>query len=324
MTNPDTPVPGLSLKQWFLQHIQEYFIIASLILLIALFSVLTPNFFSTATLMTILNQLPALTVITIGMTLVLIVGGIDLSVGSILGLSAAVIGVAAVTWSLPLWVACCLGLIVATLCGLFNGYITSYFALPSFIVTLGMLEMARGAAYLTTSSQTVYIGPQIQSIAFPIANLGVSPALLITLTLVIVAQFTLRKTIFGRYITAIGTNEKAAHISGIETRPYRLTVLAISGFLAGLGGIFNAAYLGSSDPNAGIGLELSAIAAAVIGGTSLMGGRGSIIGAFVGVLIIAVLQNGLAQLGATEPTKRLITGAVIIIAVLFDRWRSKH
>ena len=111
-------------------------------------------------------------------------------------------------------------------------------------------------------------------------------------------------------------------MSGIDARPYRIAVFALSGALAGVAGIFNTAYLGSADPNAGFGLELSAIAAAVIGGTSLMGGRGSVIGAFAGVLIIAVLQNGLAQLGATEPTKRLITGAVIVIAVLIDRWRA--
>lgn len=113
-------------------------------------------------------------------------------------------------------------------------------------------------------------------------------------------------------------------MSGIDARPYRLFVLALSGALAGLGGVFNAAYLGSADPNAGIGLELSAIAAAVIGGTSLMGGRGSVLGAFVGVLIISILQSGLAQIGVSEPSKRLITGAVIISAVLLDRWRQKH
>ena len=119
----------------------------------------------------------------------------------------------------------------------------------------------------------------------------------------------LTRTVMGRYLVAIGTNEQAAKMSGIDTRPYRFMVLVVSGGLAALGGVFNAAYLGSADPNAGIGLELSAIAAAVIGGTSLMGGRGSVAGAFAGVLIIAILQNGLAQIGVAEPTKRLITGA---------------
>jgi ribose transport system permease protein len=187
-----------------------------------------------------------------------------------------------------------------------------------------MLEMARGMAYLTTNSQTVYIGSFIQQIALPLPVAGVSSALIISLVLVIAGQFMLTRTVIGRYLTAIGTNEQAVRMSGIDSRPYRLLVLAISGALAGLGGIFNTAYLGSADPNAGIGLELSAIAAAVIGGTSLMGGRGSVIGAFAGVLIIATLQNGLAQIGVTEPSKRLITGAVIIAAVLIDRWRSMH
>ena len=305
------------------QSIENYFILASLLFLILFFSLLSDNFFSSATLTTILNQLPALTVVTVGMTLVLIVGEIDLSVGSILGVSAALIGAATIGWGMPLWLACCLSLCAGALCGLINGSLTSYLSLPSFIVTLGMLEVARGLAYLTTNSQTVYIGSSIQKIALPIGNSGVSPALIIALTLVILVHFILHRTIFGRYITAIGTNETAARISGIETRPYRTMVLVISGALAGLGGIFNAAYLGSADPNAGLGLELSAIAAAVIGGTSLMGGRGSIMGAFTGVLIIAVLQNGLAQLGVTEPVKRLITGGVIILAVLFDRWRSQ-
>jgi ribose transport system permease protein len=210
------------------------------------------------------------------------------------------------------------------LCGSVNGVLVAWFRLPSFIVTLGMLEMARGMAYLTNDSQTVYIGASIQGIAMPIPGLGVSPALLTALALVIGWQVLLTRTVLGRHITAIGSNEQAARMSGIDERPYRLAVLTISSALAGLGGVFNASYLGSADPNAGIDLALAAIAAAVIGGTSLMGGRGSVAGAFAGVLIISILQNGLAQMGVSEPSKRLITGAVIIIAVLIDRWRAKH
>ncbi len=306
------------------RHAENNFILASLILLILFFGLLSDNFFSVITLTTILNQLPALTFVTVGMTLVLIVAGIDLSVGSVMGFCAAVVGVAAVAWGLPLWAACLLGLGTGLICGMLNGLLVAYFALPSFIVTLGMLEMARGLAYLTTGSQTMYIGSKIQSLALPLPGIGVSAALISAIVLVIAAQFVLTRTVLGRYLVAIGTNEQAARMSGIDPRPYRLMVLAVSGALAGIAGIFNAAYLGSADPNAGIGLELSAIAAAVIGGTSLMGGRGSIIGAFAGVLIIAVLQNGLAQIGVSEPTKRIITGAVIIIAVLIDRWRVKH
>ena len=302
---------------------EEFFIFIALLLLVAFFGFTADNFFSAGTLTAILTQLPALTVVTIGMTLVMITGGIDLSVGSVVALSSAVIGIAFAVFELPLLVSALLGIAAGGCAGLINGVLGAYFRLPIFIVTLGMLEAGRGMAYLVTNSQTVYIGPSIQSLALPISGIGVSVSFLISLTLVVLAQLALTRTVFGRYLIAIGTNETAAKISGIRTEPYLTWVLVISGLLAGLGGLMNAAYLGASDPNAAIGLELSAIAAAVIGGTSLMGGRGSIIGAFIGVLIISVLQNGLAQLGISEPFKRLITGLVIILAVLIDRWRSR-
>ena len=305
-------------------HTRENFILVSLLLLILFFSLASDNFFSFVTLKTILNQLPALTIVTVGMTLVLIVGGIDLSVGSVLGFSATVVGVALINWGLPLYAACLLGIGAGLLCGSVNGILVAYLSLPSFIVTLGMLEMARGMAYITTNSQTMYIGASIQKLALPIPGTGVSVALIFALTTVIAGQFILTRTVLGRYITATGTNAQAARMSGIDTRFYRLLVLAVSGALAGLGGVFNAAYLGSADPNAGSGMELAAIAAAVIGGTSLMGGRGTVIGAFAGVLIVAVLQNGLAQIGVSEPAKRLITGGVIIIAVFLDSWRIRR
>jgi ribose transport system permease protein len=127
--------------------------------------------------------------------------------------------------------------------------------------------------------------------------------------------------VFGRYLVAIGTNAEAVRLSGIDPRPVVAAVFGVSGALAGLGGVFHLAYLESADPNSGIGLELSAVAAVVIGGTSLMGGRGSVVSSFLGVLIIAVLQSGLAQVGATEPAKRIVTGVVIVAAVILDAWR---
>ena len=220
------------------RHAEENFILASLILLILFFGFSSDNFFSVITLTTILNQLPALTFVTVGMTLVLIVAGIDLSVGSVMGFCAAVVGVAAVAWGLPLWVACLMGLGTGLICGTVNGLLVAYFSLPSFIVTLGMLEMARGLGYLTTGSQTVYIGSQIQSLALPLPGIGVSAALISAIVLVIAAQFVLTKTVLGRYLVAIGTNEQAARMSGIDPRPYRLMVLAVSGALAGIAGIF--------------------------------------------------------------------------------------
>ena len=302
--------------------LDDYFIFLSLILLVIFFGFATDNFFSLSTLTALLNQLPALTLVTIGMTLVLISGGIDLSAGAVVALSAGVIGIAKNTYGLSLPLAAFCGISAGACAGLINGFLGSYMRLPIFIVTLGMLEAARGLAYLATDSQTIYMGAGIQKIAMPLMMGGVSIALVSAITLVVVGQFVLTRTLFGRYLIAIGTNETAARLSGINTKPYVLGVLVISGVLAGLAGLMNAAYLGAADPNAGVGLELSAIAAAVIGGTSLMGGRGSIVGAFIGVLIISVLQNGLAQMGISEPVKRLVTGAVIIFAVIIDKWRS--
>ena len=300
----------------------ENLILLSLVAIVAFFGFASERFFSVTTLSTLLNQLPALTVVAIGMTLVLISGAIDLSVGSVLALSAGVIGACVVVFGLPVPLAALVGIMTGALAGLANGSLGAYLRLPIFIVTLGMLEVARGLAYLVTDSQTVYMGAQIQAFALPIDGLGMSASFMTALLLVIAFEYLLKSTVFGRQIVAVGSNESAAAVSGIDPRQIRCAVLVISGALAGLGGLMSSSYLGSADPNAGTGLELSAIAAAVIGGTSLMGGRGSVMGAFVGVLIVSVLQIGLAQIGITEPTKRVTTGAVIILAVILDRWRA--
>jgi ribose transport system permease protein len=292
--------------------------------LIVLFGLLSRGFLTAATLRSVLNQNADLMVVSVGMTLVLIVGGIDLSVGSVLALSGSVLGVVLVDWGFPLPVAIGAALGVGLVCGLLNGAITLAWALPSFIVTLGMLEMARGSAYLASGSLTKYLGGGVEWVARPIGWLGgVSPALVIALVVVVVAQVVLSRTVFGRYLVAIGTNESAVRLCGVDPRPTRVAAFAICGLLASLGAVFQVARLSSADPNGGVGLELLAIAATVIGGTSLMGGRGSVVRTFLGVLIIAALQTGLAQVGAKEPTKRLITGAVIIAAVVADQERSK-
>ena len=309
------------MSSMLLRWLNQYLVLISLLLILATFALAAENFLSFATFSAILNQLPALTLVTVGMTFVLICGGIDLSVGSVLALSSAVIGISvAAGFSIP--VAALAGVTAGGLAGLVNGLLGSYLRLPVFIVTLGMLEAARGAAYLITDSQTVYIGSAIQGIVQPIPWLGLTPAFLCALAVVAGAHFVLSSTVFGRHVIAVGTNPDAARISGIDPKRTLLIVLCLSGVLAGLAGLMNAAYLGSTDPNAGSGLELAAIAAAVIGGTSLMGGRGSIFSAFIGVLIIAVLQNGLAQIGVSEPFKRVVTGVVIVLAVVLDRWRA--
>jgi ribose transport system permease protein len=294
-----------------------------LVLLVILFSALSDHFFSRLTFATLANQIPALTVIAVGMTLVLITAGIDLSVGSVMALGSAVLAVARVNWQLPLPVAEALCLGVGLAAGLVSGLVTVRWGVPSFIVTLGMLEIARGGAYLVTGSRSLFVGAAIGSIGTPLPVVGLSPAFVVAALLVVAGQILLSNTVLGRYIVAIGANAEAARLSGIDPRRVVVTVFAISGLLAGLGGVFHTAYLESVDPNSGIGLELSAIAAVVIGGTSLMGGRGSVISSFLGVLIIAVLQTGLAQIGATEPTKRIVTGGVIVAAVILDTYRFR-
>lgn len=299
--------------------------LAVLLVLCLLFGALSERFLTLRTLTSIANQIPDLTLVAVGMTFVLIVGGIDLSVGSVLALGSAVLGVLMAVHGWPFWGAAPVAIAACAAAGLVNGLISIGAGIPSFIVTLGMLEIARGATFLLTDSRTTYIGSSIEFLGEPLGRVPLSPAFLLSLGVVLVGQFVLTQTVFGRHCIAIGTNREAVRMSGIDPRPTAITVFVLSGLLCGLGGIVQASRLSSADPNAAVGLELSAIAAAVIGGTSLLGGRGNVIHSWLGVLVIAVLQTGLAQIGASDPFKRLITGAVIVIAVLVDaarrRWR---
>ena len=312
------------MKSNLLRRGGEYFgMIAVLVLLVALFSTLSDHFFTRITFSTLANQIPALTVVSVGMTFVLVIAGIDLSVGSVVALSGAVLGVALVNWGLPLFPSMLLCIGMGLVAGLVNGGITVGWGVPSFIVTLGMLEVARGVAYLVTDSRTIYIGVRVESIGAPLSGIGLSPAFFMAFLVVIAGQIVLSRSVFGRYAVAVGTNREAVRLSGVDPRPVEIAVFALAGMLSGLGGLFQVGHLGSADPNAGGGMELSAIAAVVIGGTSLMGGRGSVVNTFFGVLIIAVLQLGLAQVGASEPMKRVVTGGVIVIAVIIDVYRHR-
>jgi ribose transport system permease protein len=290
--------------------------------LVGIFSVLTRHFFSLTTFRTIANQIPSSIIVATGMTLVLIVAEIDLSVGSVLGLSSALLGVGLVKWHWSLWEAVAGAVALGAACGAFNGLVTVGWRLPSFIVTLAMLEMARGGAHFLTQSQTEYIGTSIEGIASQ-EVLGLSIPFLAAVLIVGMGQAVLTRTVFGRYLVAIGTNEEAVRLSGIDPRPMKVLVFILSGLLVGLAAVIDTSRFQSANPNAGTGFELEAIAAVVIGGTSLMGGRGSVIRSFFGVLIIAVLNSGLAAVGAKDETKRLITGLVILAAVIVDHYRSR-
>ncbi len=270
----------------------------------------------------IMDQVPDALIAAVGMTFVLVIGGIDLSVGSVLALSSGVLGVCVAEGKVPvpLAVAVCLGTGLA--CGAANGLVTIRWRLPSFIVTLGMLEMARGGAYLVTGMRTQVIGLEVQG--FAEASLCWVPLpFLMAVAIVVLGQFALSRTVFGRYAIAIGTNEEAVRLSGIDPRPVKLAIFTLCSGLTALAAVVHTSRLGGADPNAGVGFELQVIAAVVIGGTSLMGGRGSVVASFFGVLIIAVLGTGLSQLGAQEPVKRLVTGLVIITAVIADQVRQR-
>jgi ribose transport system permease protein len=320
MTPTATPKAARSPSRFILT---EYLgMLIALAVLIVVFSALTQHFFSVITFRTIANQIPSAIVVATGMTFILIIAEIDLSVGSVLGLGSAFLGVTLTQWHWPLWAALPGALAVGGLCGCFNGLVSARWRLPSFIVTLGMLEMARGGAHFLTKSQTQYIGSAIEGFATTSIG-GLSLPFVLAVLIVIVGQLVLSRTIFGRYLVAIGTNEEAVRLSGIDPRPIKVTVFVLTGLLVGLAAVIDTSRFQSANPNAGTGFELQAIAAVVIGGTSLMGGRGSVVSSFFGVLIIAVLNSGLAAVGAKDETKRLMTGVVILAAVIVDHYRSR-
>jgi ribose transport system permease protein len=295
----------------------------ALVAMIVLFGCLSEHFLTLKTFSTIANEIPDLVLMAVGMTFVLIIGGIDLSVGSVLALSGSMVSVAVTKFGWGPVPAALAGITAAALCGAITGAVTVAWRIPSFIVSLGVLEIARGLAYRLTDSRTEYVGGTFEWLSTPLA-LGISPAFIVALGCTVVAQVILVKTVFGRYLIGIGTNEEAMRLAGIDPRPYKIAVFVLVAAFAGVAALFQVSRLEAADPNAGIGVELQVIAAVVIGGTSLMGGRGSIVSTFFGVLIISVLEAGLAQIGASEPTKRIITGAVIVLAVVLDTYRSRR
>ncbi|HRZ37946.1 MAG TPA: ABC transporter permease [Candidatus Paceibacterota bacterium] len=323
MKPSDPPTPSSSRAAEWRQVLAEYLgLTVALAILMAVFSLSAQHFFSAITLRTIANQIPSALLVATAMTFVLVIGEIDLSVGSVLALSGAVMGVAMAQWHWPLWASLIAALATGLVCGAFNGLVSIRWRLPSFIVTLGMLEMARGGAHAVTRSQTQYIGSAVGAIA-DTDILGFSLPFLVAVIIVVVGQLVLSRTVFGRHMVAVGTNQEAVRLSGIDPRPVKLAVFLITGMLVALAAAIDTSRFQSANPNAGLGFELQAIAAVVIGGTSLMGGRGSVVSTFLGVLIIAVLNSGLASVGAKDEMKRLVTGLVIVAAVIVDHYRHR-
>ena len=264
----------------------------------------------------IANQVAVNLILASGATLVIILAGIDLSVGSLLALAGAVAGKCVLQWGVPAGIAA--GLLVGMVGGLFNGSIISYGRVAPFIVTLGSMTILRSLTLVFTGGRPISNYPD----SFHFIGEGSMP-LFIAAAVVIVCFGLLMFTRFGRYIYAIGGNEDASRLSGINVRLNKMVVYVIAGLLAGVGSIVYISRLDSAQPQAGVGFELDAIAAVVIGGTSLSGGQGGILGTLLGALIIGVLHNGLNLMEVSAFWQQAFIGSVIIIAVLIDQLRKR-
>jgi len=299
-----------------------------LIVVIGIFAAISENpgrFVSIANLRIVLAQTVIVALGSIGMTMIIVSGGIDLSVGSLIAL-AGVTGAIALRGHWPPLLALLAGMTVGGIAGFLNGLAVTSLRVVPFIATLGMMGVARGVSKWIAGEQTVNI-PQTWlnslAIAFPTPSwLLVAPGVWIALVLAIMAALVLRRTIFGRHIFALGSNEMAARACGIHITRLKLLIYSLAGLLFGLSGIMQMSRLRQGDPTVAIGAELDVIAAVVIGGASLSGGEGSILGSMIGALIMAFLRNGCQQMGWPNYIQEIIIGGIIVFAVAADRLRA--
>lgn len=314
------------------QAIQRVLAFSALIALIVIFSLASPNFLQFDNIVGILLATSVNGVLALGVTFVIITGGIDLSIGTVMTLSAVMTGVFVTVWRLPLPVGILAGLLAGGLAGFVNGVIVARLKVPSFIATLGMLNVAKGLALVISGLKPIYFNdtPQFNSLAMGsalggvIPGLGVPNAVLVLFGAAIIASFLLSRTILGRYTFAIGSNEEATRLSGVNVNRWKISVYTLTGLFSGLAGVLIAARLNSAQPSLGQGYELDAIAAAVIGGTSLSGGEGSILGTVIGAFIISTLTNGLRILSVPQEWQTVVTGAIVIVAVYLDIVRRRR
>ncbi len=287
-----------------------------------------PVFLKASNLIGVANQTAIYAVIAIGMTMIIILGAIDLSVGSIVALSSVVAAVIirdhggggnASTGFMT--AACIAAVLVAACAGLINGLLVTQAALPSFIVTLAMMLMARGAAMRLSDSQSINALPNSFRWLGGGETAGIPNPILIMIVLYLFAHFVMSRTVFGRVLYAIGGNAEAARLCGIQVQKVRVVVYTISAGLAGLGGIMLSSRLNACDPKYGDMYELEVIAAVVVGGTSLMGGEGKILGSLIGALIVAVIKNGMNLLDVKSENQLIVLGIVLLLSLLVDTWK---
>ena len=284
---------------------------------------MSPVFFTVRNMTNILSSVGFTAILALGQTFVMLTGGIDLSVGSVLGISS-MLGAMALVRTNSIIAAILVALLVGGLVGLFNGVMVSYFKLPAFVVTLGTMKICRSADYLISDGHSVNkLGDTFKSIAGAEIFKGFRVYYVGIIILFIVIGWVLANTKLGRYTYSIGSNDTATRLAGVNTKKFRLYPYIISGVLAGLGGILMASRFGAVDPNYGTDYEMNTLAAVVVGGCAMTGGKGTIIGTAVGVILMGVLNNGLDISGISPYWQGVAVGIVLIVALLFDFFTDK-
>jgi len=324
---PPTEQSPAGLSFGFRSRLQQLLAFASLIAIVAFFSVANPNFFTFGNVTAILFSTVVIGTLALGTTFVIITGGIDLSIGTGMALCAVVSGVLIVDLGLPLGVGVVGAVLFGGVLGLVNGINIAVFKIPPFIATLAMMLVAQGLALVLSDSTPIYFTDEPGFMAIStgrlLPGLDVANAVLVLALLAVVSFVVLNRSVLGRYTFAIGSNEEATALSGINTGRWKIAVYTLAGLFIGLAGIMISARLGSAQPATGMGYELQAIAAVVIGGTSLSGGKGSIVGTVIGALIISTLNNGLQIMSIPQEWQSVILGIVILLAVYADMARKR-
>lgn len=309
------------------RQLQQSLAFGTLVVLVIFFAIASPNFFTFSNIATVLLSTAVIGILALGTTFVIITGGIDLSLGTGMALCAVMTGVFITNWGLPVWVGILGGIATGVLMGLVNGLNVTFLRLPPFIATLAMMMIAGGLALVISGVAPIYFSssaPDFKKIALGTIIPGIPNAVLITAVLAIIAAIVLSKTLLGRYTFAIGSNEEAARLSGVDTRRWTIFIYMFAGAFTGIAGIIIASRLDSAQPQIGTGYELQAIAAVIIGGTSLLGGRGSILGTVIGALIMSVLVNGLRIMSIQTEWQNVVVGIVVLLAVFLDSLRNRQ